>query len=139
MQIPVRAFIPALAAALAAVPLAANAQAPAQSPPPSYATTDESISGRIIAFNGAYDLRVRDDRGYVDDVKLHPGTVINPTGLSLAPGMRVTVHGHNAGSFFAADDIETPYTITAPVFVYPYYPYPYPYPAYRFGLGFRFR
>ena len=102
---------------------------------PSYANTEETIRGRVLSFDGGYDLRVRDARGFVDNVRLHRGTVINPTGLTLAPGMSVTIYGRNAGGFFAANEIDTPYHQQAIVAV-PVYPYPYPYwgPYYRFGF-----
>jgi hypothetical protein len=139
-----------IALAAAALPLGALAQtggtdAPtyATAPPPSYGTADEAIHGRVASFDGAYNLQVRDDRGYVDNVQLHQGTVINPTGLRLAPGMTVTIHGVNRGSAFAANEIDTPYDSYGFVPGYPYaYPgYPYPYPVYgypSFGLGFHF-
>jgi hypothetical protein len=76
---------------------------------PSYATDEETISGRVASFDGKFHLEVRDDRGFVDDVQLHQGTVINPTGLQLRPGMSVMVSGKNAGSVFAANVIDTPY------------------------------
>ena len=63
-------------------------------------------------------MYVRDVRGYVDNVTLHQGTIINPTGLTLAPGMVVSILGYNAGPFFAANEVDTPYTYTYGV---PYY------------------
>jgi hypothetical protein len=105
--------IAALAAALIlAAPLAANAQ-----DVPSYAAsdTDQQIHGRIANFDGGYNLQVRDANGYVDNVQLHDGTIINPTGLTLAPGMVVSIDGFNSGSFFDANEIDTPYTIDAGV------------------------
>ncbi len=101
--------IAALAAALIlAAPLAANAQ-----DVPSYAAsdTDQQIHGRIANFDGGYNLQVRDANGYVDNVQLHDGTIINPTGLTLAPGMVVSIDGFNSGSFFDANEIDTPYSI----------------------------
>ena len=85
---------------------------------PTYAAQDQQIHGRVISFDGAYTLQVRDDQGYVDDVQLHQGTVINPTGITLAPGMVVSVDGYNAGSYFDANQIDTPYTFYSGV---PYY------------------
>jgi hypothetical protein len=120
----------------------------AQSPTyahPSYASNEEVVRGRVLSFNGAYDLQLRDDRGFVDNVRLHQGTVINPTGLTLEAGMSVTMYGYNRGNIFAANEIDTPYQQTYalyPVPVYPYpYPYPYPYygPAFGFGFGFHHR
>lgn len=136
--------IPAAALALAIAPLAASAQAA-----PSYAEPGtETIHGTILSVNGKYDISVHDERGFVDNVSLHDGTIINPTGLTLAPNETVTIEGHAAGSTFVADEIDTPYSR--------YYAYPVPYPAYPvypapgprigvhfggfgWGLGFRGR
>jgi len=93
-----------LLAALAALTLAAPIAAQAQSNP------SEDVHGRVVAFNGAYALSVRDERGFIDSIQLHQGTIINPTGLRLAPGMIVNVLGFNAGGYIAADEIDTPYT-----------------------------
>jgi opacity protein-like surface antigen len=125
-------------AAVAAIaflsPVAASAQEV-----PSYAqpvNQDHQIRGRVTAFDGHYGLTVRDDRGYIDNIRLHQGTVINPTGLTLAAGMVVSVVGYNAGSYFAANVIDTPYTY---VYGIPYY---YGHPWYYYGpsvsLGFFF-
>jgi hypothetical protein len=111
-----RLIITTLIAALTlTAPLAAGAQTT-----PSYAESggDAQIRGRVVDFDGGFGLRVRDDRGYIDNVQLHPGTIINPTGLTLAPGMVVSVLGYNAGSSFAANEIDTPYTFYGNV---PYY------------------
>jgi hypothetical protein len=122
-------------------------------PAPSYSSTDEVIKGRISSFDGAYSLAVHDDRGFIDNVKLRQGTVINPTGIRLAAGMSVTIHGVNRGSAFEANQIDTPYSSFAavPVYgpvpiygsIYPYgypaYPYPvygYPYGRVSIGIGF---
>jgi hypothetical protein len=111
----------ALAGSLA--PLAAGAQVP------SYARSGpDTISGTIASIDGKYAISVRDDRGYIDNVSLHDGTIINPTGLTLAPGELVTIEGRPAGNTFVADEIDTPYRS---------YGYRYPvYPAYRFGVRF---
>jgi hypothetical protein len=113
----------------------------AQDQMPSYARhAGETIKGTISRFDGQWTMYVRDDRGYVDNVSLHQGTVINPTGVRLSPGFRVTVIGHNAGSTFVADEIDTPYRSYG--YAYPYYPYPYygpyayPYPPVAVGIGF---
>jgi hypothetical protein len=111
---------------------------------PSYAaaSSDETVHGTVAAVNGPYSISVRDDRGFVDSVKLHRGTIINPTGLSLAPGQTVTILGHNEGAAFSANEIDTPYQTVEAVPrdpAYGYYGYPYPYglgPSYRVGLRF---
>jgi hypothetical protein len=128
-----------IAALFIAAPLAADAQIAPDAP--SYAAGpaengDAQIRGRILAFDGAYALQVRDEKGYVDNVQLHQGTIINPTGLTLAPGMVVSIMGYNAGSYFAANEIDTPYTFYAG---YPYYAgHPWNYYGPSFSLGFFF-
>ncbi|MGD0472480.1 MAG: hypothetical protein ABSB70_04615 [Candidatus Velthaea sp.] len=99
-----------VAVAISFAPLAVLAQ-----DIPSYArsstiSTDETIHGRIRSVDGAFNLSVDDDRGFIDSVQLHPGTIINPTGLTLADGMSVTILGYNAGDTFEANEIDTPYT-----------------------------
>jgi hypothetical protein len=79
---------------------------------------DEQIHGRIATFDGGYSLTVNDERGFVDNVQLHDGTIINPTGLTLAPGMVVSILGYNAGPYFVANEVDTPYTYYGGV---PYY------------------
>ena len=115
-------------------PLAAVAQ-----DVPSYADAQqgvERIQGRIASFDGQYDLRVRDERGFIDRVHIHPGTIINPTGITLAPGMVVSVIGENDGDYFSGDEIDTPYTIYGGV---PYYQnHPWGYYGSGFALGFFF-
>lgn len=110
-------FILAATAALTlAAPLAAAAQ-----DLPSYAqsaSADEQIRGRVLSFDGGYGLAVRDERGFVDNIQLHQGTIINPTGITLEPGMIVSVIGFDDGPVLAANEIDTPYTIDAGI---PYY------------------
>ena len=109
----------ALAALLLATPLAASAQEiPSYAYAPQVAPADEQIRGRIASFDGAYTLTVNDERGFVDNVDLHDGTIINPTGLTLAPGMTVSILGYNDGSQFSANEIDTPYSYESGV---PYY------------------
>jgi hypothetical protein len=62
--------------------------------------------GRIARFDGGYDLRLHvDGRGFLF-VRLHPGTVINPRGLTLHRGMLVNIHGFFADGAFQADVID---------------------------------
>jgi hypothetical protein len=144
---------------VAALPVAAGAQNPDQAGAapaalPSYArpvapSDEETIRGRVSAFDGKYDLKVRDDRGFIDDVRLHQGTIINPTGITLRPGMSVTINGYNRGHVFEANQIDTPYSAYGlGPYAYPPYPYygPYPYGYYaapgfvfapRFGFHWR--
>jgi hypothetical protein len=143
-------------AAVAALTLAAPLAAQAQSEPSyaqSYGQGEENIHGRIVSFDGGYNLTVRDERGFIDSVQLHQGTIINPTGLTLAPGMVVSILGYNAGPYLAANEIDTPYTFVSGM---PYYggrPWNYYGPSYslslffgntgwwhgdRFGVGFQY-
>jgi hypothetical protein len=142
-MIPFPKLFPLLsAAALASValisPLTANAQ-----DQPSYARpspgNDQSIRGRIQSIDGMYHLTVLDDRGTVDSVALHQGTIINPTGLSLATGMSVTITGYNGGSSFDANEIDTPYAYDGPVYygAYPDYDFGFFFGGDRFHDGFR--
>jgi hypothetical protein len=119
---------------------------------------DETIRGTIASVDGT-TVYVHDERGFVDTVKLHDGTIINPTGITLTSGQSVEIHGRTDGHVFSANEIDTPYQEdagppppdespayddeAAPVYVapYPYYSY-YPayalaYPAYL-SLGFGF-
>jgi hypothetical protein len=127
-----------LLAATAALALAAPLAAQAQEVP-TYATSaqaDQQIQGRITGFDGGYNLAVLDDNGYTDNVALHDGTVINPTGLTLAPGMIVNILGYNEGSVFDANEVDTPYTIDNAV---PYYAgHPWDYYGPTIGLSFFF-
>ncbi len=139
----------ALVATAAVLGACAVCSGPALAQPanlPSYASGEESIRGRIASVDGKYHLQLRDDRGYIDNVSLHDGTIINPTGLRLSPGQSVTIVGHNSGKTFEANEIDTPYGrygfAPAYAYVYPYgyYGYPYPYRVYpAFGIGFRDR
>jgi hypothetical protein len=127
-----------------AAPLAASAQEVGQyGPPPSYSDAppagnpdDANIHGRILAFDGGYNLQVRDEKGYVDNVQLHQGTIINPTGLTLAPGMIVSIMGYNAGSFFAANEVDTPYQFYSGVPYYSGHPWFYYGPSVSLGFFF---
>ena len=129
-------------AALAAIILLAPAAAGAQplpsyaQPPPSSASGEENIHGRIVSFDGRFALQVRDERGFLDNVQLHQGTIINPTGITLEPGMVVSILGYNAGSYLAANEIDTPYTFVVGV---PYWEgHPWWYYGPTFSLNFFF-
>jgi len=130
-------MIKQLLAAAAALALVAPVAVQAQEVP-SYASvqTDQQIHGRVTAFDGAYNLQVRDDNGYIDNVELHDGTIINPTGLTLAPGMVVSILGDNAGPAFDANEIDTPYVFENAVPFYAGHPWDYYGPS--FDLSFFF-
>ncbi|MDB5092332.1 MAG: hypothetical protein JWO85_433 [Candidatus Eremiobacteraeota bacterium] len=128
-----------LAAALAITglvsPLAARAQdLPSYARPPA-GSYDQTIRGRIQSIDGTFRLTVLDERGFVDAVQLHQGTVINPTGLTLAPGMSVTITGYNAGSSFDANEIDAPYTYTGSYPLPAYYGPGWWYPGFGYGYG----
>ncbi len=144
INITLRAATGALLAGAVGLLSLAPAAAAAQNVP-SYATgtTDETIHGTVASLDGQYRISVRDSRGFVDNVTLHQGTIINPTGLTLEPGQDVTILGRTQGNTFAANEIDTPYHAYAavPAFGYAGYPYPYGYgfyPGYRVGLGLGF-
>jgi hypothetical protein len=104
-------LLAALAALTLAAPIAAQAQViPSYAQGPSAATAEEDVHGRVVSFDGAYTMTVRDERGFIDNVELHQGTIINPTGLTLEPGMIVNILGYDAGDYLAANEIDTPYT-----------------------------
>jgi hypothetical protein len=104
---------------------------------PSYArpSSDDQIHGRIASVNGAFNITLHDDRGYMDNVDLHQGTVINPIGLSLAPGMRVTIVGTADGKAFDAEEIDAPYEYGGPAPVPVYYGPGWWYPGFAYGYG----
>lgn len=139
MKLTIGRLLAAATIAVGIFPSSTFAQ-PAGTATPSYArpSAEETIKGRIMSVH-QYDVAVRDIRGFVDNVKMHHGTIISPTGLTLVPGMEVTVVGENRGQTFAATEIDTPYTYYRVLF-------PYPYSFYgsasnlslRFGGGLRF-
>jgi hypothetical protein len=69
------------------------------------------LVGTVTDFHGKYGLVVRDARGRVVDVALHPGTIIKPEGLRLERGMQVTIIGQAADRAFAAGEIDTAYQL----------------------------
>ena len=90
-----------LGAAIAAAALITPAIASAQYDP-SYTTNDQGdqnqqIQGTVSAINGTWNITVADANGYSDSIELRQGTVINPTGLTLEPGMNVTIDGYADG------------------------------------------
>jgi hypothetical protein len=130
-------IIAATAALTLAAPLGARAQ-----DIPSYAqqSADEQIRGYVESFDGGYNLAVRDERGFIDNVQLHDGTIINPTGITLEPGMVVSIVGENDGDFLSANEIDTPYDVNTDEGGIAYYngqPWDY-YVGPSFGLSFFF-
>jgi hypothetical protein len=125
----------AIAAAALIVPAIASAQVD-----PSYATGDQGgqnqqIQGTVSAINGTWNITLADANGYSDSIALHQGTIINPTGLTLEPGMNVTIDGYADGSNFDAVEIDTPYQYQGPAPVAVYYGAGEWYPGYAYGWG----
>jgi hypothetical protein len=117
------------------VPAAASAQQSPYGGQPSYAqpaptyARQNGISGTITGFDGQWIVYMHDDKGYTDHITLHQGTIINPTGIKLLEGMRVTIYGYADGPTFQANQINVASS--------PYSPY---YtadgnPAYGYGYG----
>ena len=125
-----------LGVAVAAAALITPAIASAQDIP-AYASagTGQQIQGTISAINGEWNITIADSSGYNDSVALHQGTIINPTGLTLEPGMNVTVDGYADGSNFDANEIDTPYQYEGPPPVAVYYGPGSWYPGYAYGWG----
>jgi hypothetical protein len=69
---------------------------------------EQTIHGTINSIDGKYGFTVRDGRVGLEGVTTHRGTIINPTGLQLKPGMRITIWGRAAGGTFDADEIDAP-------------------------------
>jgi hypothetical protein len=133
----VKAALATAAAAASIAVAAAPTAAQTSGGVPGYAIgAERKIEGRITSIPGKYTIDVRDDHGYVDNVSLHPGTIINPTGITLQIGFHVTIYGEPKGSTFVANEIDTPYHYV-PVAVAPA-PYWAPYPYYGPWVGFRF-
>jgi hypothetical protein len=127
---------PALALFGLVAPLAAQAQSlPSYARPEVGSGTEQSIRGRIQSVDGAFHVMLLDDRGFVDSVQLDQRTVINPSGLTLAPGMTVTIAGCNAGSTFDANQIDAPYPYTGAYPTPVYYGPGWWYPGFGYGYG----
>jgi hypothetical protein len=125
----------ALAIAGFALPLAASAQDAPSYAQPASANSDETITGRIASIDGTFNITVNDDRGFADHVEMYQGTIINPTGLTLADGMTVTIQGYADGSQFVANEIDTPYTLSGPAPEPAYYGPGWWYPGFAYGYG----
>jgi hypothetical protein len=130
-----KATATAIAVAGLIFPAAAMAQNVPSYAQQSYANGDQTIQGRIASIDGTFDITVQDDNGYTDAVELHQGTIINPTGLTLEPGMTVTIDGYNAGPVFEANQIDTPYEYSGARPIPVYYGAGWWYPGYAYGYG----
>ncbi len=106
-----------------ALPLVASAQQPYGDQPPPYAQqqqpyaqppapygNQQSIKGTVSGFDGQWIVYMHDEKGYTDHVTLHQGTIINPTGIKLLEGMRVTIYGYAQGSTFQANRVDVAYS-----------------------------
>ena len=124
-----------LGAAIAAAALITPAFASAQDYTSYNSDGDQQIAGTIVAINGTWNITVRDVNGYADSVELHQGTIINPTGLTLEPGMNVTIDGYADGPNFNAMEIDAPYQYEGPPPVAVYYGPGVIYPGYVTGWG----
>jgi hypothetical protein len=122
-----------LGAAILSAALITPAIASAQDYAP--AGQDQQIQGTVGSINGTWNITVADANGYADSVDLHQGTIINPTGLTLEPGMNVTVDGYADGPNFDAMEIDTPYQYSGPAPVAVYYGPGAWYPGYAAGWG----
>jgi hypothetical protein len=116
-------------AAIVSAALLAPAVSSAQESP------GQQISGTIASINGTWNISVDDSNGYMDSVELHQGTIINPTGLTLEPGMSVTIDGYADGPNFDAMEIDTPYQYAGPAPQAVYYGPSVFYPGYAAGWG----
>jgi hypothetical protein len=122
-----------LGAAILSAALITPAIASAQDYAP--AGQDQQIQGTVASINDTWNITVADANGYADNVALHQGTIINPTGLTLEPGMSVTIDGYADGSNFDAMEIDTPYDYSGPAPVAVYYGPGSWYPGYAAGWG----
>ena len=84
-----------LALAIAALPVG-----------PLFAADQETIHGQIVSNDGAGNLQLNDDRGFVDNVQLDRDTIVYPGGAQLEPGAVVTIVGRPADSVFEAQRID---------------------------------
>ena len=109
-------------------------QAPsyAQPPAPTYAHQG-GIKGVVTGFDGQWIVYMHDDKGYTDHITLHQGTMINPTGIRLIEGMRVTVYGSADGPTYQADRIDVASSPYSPYYGYGGNPYGSYYPNGGYG------
>lgn len=104
---------PSRLAGLGAIALAIGmlgaATAPAVAQPdfavPYYNATRHTLVG-MITYSAPYRLTVQvGPRGRTLPVDLKNGTIIHPTGTSLAPGMHVVLHGYWSNGTFIANRV----------------------------------
>jgi hypothetical protein len=95
--------------AAALIGLASVSAVPSKASAADVAIAQNHVQGTIVEIVGKYDVRVKTARGDIADVTLRPGTIINPTGMTLRPGIAVTVLGSANANSFAATRIDTPF------------------------------
>jgi hypothetical protein len=117
----------ALATAAAVVALAFPIAASAQS--------EQTVAGSVTAFDGHFDMHVKDAQGNDEHVRLHHGTIINPRGLTLSTGMEVRIIGPVENGVLEANEIDTPYNLDSETGGYYYYPGPSPFASFGSGPG----
>lgn len=94
----------ALAMIMSIVPSLASAQTfPFQFPwnRNNNSASTTSISGTVTSFSG-YNMTLNGGQS----VSLHQGTVINPTGTTIQPGMNVVISGYPNGGTFNANEVD---------------------------------
>jgi hypothetical protein len=94
----------ALTLAALALPVAARADTSNSGAQP----CEQTIHGTIDSIDGKYVFTVRDGRVGLESVTIHRGTIIDPNGLQLKPGMQVTIWGRAVGRTFDAGEIDAP-------------------------------
>ncbi len=100
----IRGTIVALAIAGCGIPAAAQTG-------PSFGQPlgNQTLDGVVVRYvHGTYELGLRDDRGFLDNVHLHDKTIIFPIGITLQLGMRVRILGFNQGNAFTANEVDVP-------------------------------
>ena len=106
-----RVTMMALAIAGSGVPAAAQT-APSFGQP----LGNQTLEGIVVRYvQGTYELGLRDDNGFLDNVRLHDKTIIFPIGITLQLGMRVQILGFNQGAAFTANEIDSPLRGPVPV------------------------
>ncbi|HTJ24909.1 MAG TPA: hypothetical protein VMA36_01990 [Candidatus Limnocylindria bacterium] len=97
-----------LGSAALALALGLPAAAYAATSTPAKAPDTLTLRGVISAIDGKWDVTLHDNNGFVEDVALHRGTIIAPTGLRLTPGMQVSIVGYQNHATFDAERIVGP-------------------------------
>jgi hypothetical protein len=72
---------------------------------PSYGSAlgSATLDGVVVRFTeGSFELGLRDDNGFYDNVRLHDRTIIFPI------GMRIRIVGFSQGAAFTANEIDVP-------------------------------